>query len=1752
MNDTGEIGHECGFAMLRLLKPLEYYLEKYGTNFYGLNRMYLLMEKQRNRGQDGAGVASLKLDVRPGCKFIDCQKSVDKDPIASVFKTAQTMANEKYQQAPKTAKGGSDAAWVKEHVPYAGELILAHNRYGTDCGNGLDRCQPVLRESNWMTRNLILAGNFNITNTEELFSSLVRLGQHPREVSDTIMLLEKVGHFVDKENNDLYVKYSAAGHDPRTCFSLIAETIDIARILRRASADWDGGYCIAGMLGHGDSFVMRDPTGIRPCFYYIDDEIAVIASEAPVIQTAFQLSDEAVMELPPGQALCIKRSGAWSLECIQPPRPHLKCSFERIYFSRGNDANVYRERENLGAALVKQMLYELELEGNGLDNAVLTFVPNTSELAYYGLVKEAQAECERRKQAAIQKLLEQGKSGTELQTELANIMSKSVRMEKVVHKDAKIRTFIQEESSREHLTLHAYDINYGTVRRGEDILVAIDDSIVRGNTLKNALIPTLARMGPKGIIFISSCPQIRYPDPYGIDMAKLGDLCAFRAAVTLLKKRGLEHILTGVYHDCKKQLSSPCSVSKGAKVVNHVRRIYEPFTAEELSEQICKDVSPPDCPVPIRIVFQTVEDLHASLPDHKGDWYFTGKYPTSGGAKVCCRAFTLWMEGSNARCYGVDTALSRKGLKPVLIVGGGGREHALAWKLKQSPEVSAVYITPGNGGTKEHGAEDSAYTTPLVSVNVPLIAPHFQEVVTFCREQSINLVVVGPEQPLVDGITDVLSAHGISVFGPSKAAAEIEASKVWAKGFMDRHNIPTAEYEVFKGKDDLEQALAYVRNAPQSIVVKASGLAAGKGVTVPKTTEEAEQAVKDALSSRKFGVAGDEIVIEKCLEGQECSILALCDGKKTVVLPPAQDHKRAFDGDQGPNTGGMGAFAPTPIVTPEILEIIEKTILQPAVAGMAAEGRQFVGCLFVGIMITSSGPKVLEFNCRFGDPETQVVIPLLDCDLFEALCACTQGKLGEVRVQQKSETSAVAVVMASGGYPNSYQTGYSISGIDRASCVPGAIVFHAGTKDAETKSEQTISRTQPKRPRLSQDLVTSGGRVLAVTAIGRSLGEARERCYVAVRSVRFTDAIYRKDIAVLPSKEAPLSRAKHGVFHLNRQASFTYLDAGVDLHGAQAASAIFSPLMRCTERPGLQAEGAGIGGLCSLATSGYKDPVLISSSSSVGTKLSIANLLESHKSVGTDLVALCVNDIASRGVQPLFFLNHLATSKLEMQQAQSCVQGISEECCAAQCTLLSAKTAEMPGVFSAGEYDLIGFVVGATESNQLLPKLDTMQKGDVLIGLSSSGVHSNGFSLIRSLVQTKGAPREQYLSAAPFDPTRSLGEALMTPTKNYSKSVLALSRAGKLKGAAHITSGGLLKSIPRVLPAELSAELDAESWELPPVFKWLAATGKIPSQELATTFNCGIGMVLVVAAELVDDAMKMLKEHQEEAHRIGVLKARAPDADAVTIESAESCWLMLPELGVSLPFPSVLSSLHDVQVMKSTKTAVLVGPGVVSPLQALVKAATEPGFPADIAAVLSLDDNSKSLERCQAEGIVTRVLSSKSSKLEENSAEAAAGPPVKRARFSSEDCISSRLASTLHEFEADLLVILDDVDVTILNKDFRSKWCDKTLVVQPSLLPAFPGNDAYDRVLKAGVCITGCTVHFLSEHEDKEAQILVQETTRVLPQDSTVSLQRRVVEECEWKALPEAVQMFASGRLKSKGAAGYQPPLPQSVMHGHI
>lgn len=1762
-----DIGHECGFSMIRMLKPPEHYLSKYGTHFYGLNRIYLLMEKQRNRGQDGSGLASVTLDVPPGTKYIHCEKSIAADPIKDLFGRAQKQAAERLKNAPKAVRrplpDGSeqvDPHWVKEHIPFCGDAMLAHVRYGTDSENSLDRCHPVARESNWMTRNLILAGNFNITNNEDLFSSLVKLGQHPRELSDTVTLLEKIGHFVDKENNDLYVKYSAAGHDPQTSFSLIAENLNVARILRRASDDWDGGYCIAGMLGHGDAFVLRDPSGIRPAFFYADDEVVTVASEAPLIQTVFQVPEEKVRPIPPGQALIIKRNGTWTLAKIQEPLAFKQCSFERIYFSRGNDAGVYRERQNLGRALAEPLRQLLKSKGGNLQNTVLSFIPNTSELAFNGLVKELQDSLDRQKAELFDEFMAKGTLSDEGKKSLQYVLSSKVRMEKVVHKDAKIRTFIQEDSSREHLTMHAYDVHYGTIRRGQDMVVALDDSIVRGNTLKNAILRTLDRMGPTKIIVLSSCPQIRFPDVYGIDMAKMGDLAAFKAAISLLRKRGMDDIIKEVYHKCKEELKGSLA-SRSGKIQNHVKRIYEPFTPEEISAQIVRDVTPSDCQAGIEIVYQTIEDLHKALPDHSGDWYFTGDYPTQGGARVCCRAFALWMEGSSQRCYGVSSALTLMGAqKPVLVLGAGGREHALAWKLSRSLDVSCVYVAPGNGGTSQVDASDDVNAAPILTTGLVMEGPQYSELITFCKEEDVSLVVVGPEKLLADGVADVLRQNGIPVFGPSRAAAEIESSKVYAKEFMKRHGIPTAQYASFKGRESLQAALHHLESVPHSIVIKANGLADGKGVVVPESRQHAEQAIRDCLEHEKLGVAGTEILLEQQVEGPECSILALTDGERIAVLPPVQEYKRAYNGDEGPNTGGMGAFAPSPLVSAELLSQIKQQVLVPAVAGLKQEGRPFIGCLYVGLMITEEGPVVLEFNSRFGDPGTQTVLPLLECDLKDVLMNCALGQLSETAVDAVApNTSSVSVVMASGGYPSAYKVGYPITGLDRARCVPGAAVFHAGTRMGlpgqisssslpgavqQSSGQQVAAKALPSsRNPLSNMLmrrstslrgaeavpapVTSGGRVLTVCAVGQGIFEARARAYVAVRSIQFTDAFFRKDIATAVPAASDTLKMSRGMSQ--RTPSFavnTYLSAGVDVQMGEAISTSIQPLMKRTMRNGAEEPRSSLGtaGVFNIAALKYSEPTLVSSAQGLGTKLKVAIFMEQYSTIGADVVALCANDVVARGAEPVFFLDHFGTPKLNMQQSLQIANGITDACVEAGCALLDSKTAEMPGVFSASGFDLVGFAVGVAEKAKVLPCMDSMVAGDVLIGLPSSGLHSNGFSLLRHVAHAAGI---DYKTAAPFDPTQNFGEVLLTATRIYVRSVLALARSGVLKGAVPITNGGLISSVPRILPQHLQAELRAELWQLPPIFRWMGVSFKIPCRELAATFNCGIGMVLVVAREDVEKALTCLRQNHEEPVVVGELIPRENSLEQVCIDGAETSWLMLPELGVSMPFPQVISSLQDAHAVSRTRVLVLSGGSETTPLPAILEATEVQAFPAEVVGVVSANPNAECLSQARAAGIHAECLQSNAP----GQAEIAGGRPfAPPPRVGSSEKLAAELEAIVQRTLADLIVVLDDFDLASLTPAFRTQWSGKLVYVQASLFPVAAGESPVQMTLDKGMRVAGCTVYLLSAESD---QILVQETTRVKTGDTVTALHERIMLECEWKAVPEGVQEAITGAGKT-------------------
>ena len=624
--------HECGIAMLRLKQPLQYYIDKYGSAFYGLNKMYLLMEKQHNRGQDGAGLANIKLDVPPGKRYISRIRSVDSRPIQDVFSRIMPRFE------GLTSEQLKDSQFLQEEMAFTGELFLAHLRYGTYGKNQVENCHPFLRQYNWRTRNLVVAGNFNMTNTDELFDKLVGLGQHPKEKADTVTILERIGHFVDVENQRLFDQYKQEGLANEDISERIAEEIDLPAVLKHAANSLDGGYVMCGMIGHGDAFVMRDPNGIRPAFFYEDDEVVVITSERPVIQTAFNVSTEDVHEIQPGHALIIKRDGTVSMPEVKQPGERKACSFERIYFSRGNDQDIYTERKELGRQLVPQIMEAIE---HDLDNTVTSFIPNTAEVCFYGLVKGLE---DHLSQAKISRIIGLGTNPDP--DEVKRILDERARIEKIAIKDAKLRTFITEDANRDDLVAHVYDIAYGTVNPGQDNLVVIDDSIVRGTTLKRSILRILDRLNPKRIVVASSAPQIRYPDCYGIDMARLGDFVAFQAAISLIKERGMEHLIDEVYAKCKAQIELPKEEN-----TNQVKAIYEPFTTEELNDRISQLLTPKGMKAEVKIVFQSIEGLHAACPNHQGDWYFTGDFPTPGGHKVVNRAFVYYVEGRNDRAY---------------------------------------------------------------------------------------------------------------------------------------------------------------------------------------------------------------------------------------------------------------------------------------------------------------------------------------------------------------------------------------------------------------------------------------------------------------------------------------------------------------------------------------------------------------------------------------------------------------------------------------------------------------------------------------------------------------------------------------------------------------------------------------------------------------------------------------------------------------------------------------------------------------------------------------------------------------------------------------------------------------------------------------------------------------------------------------------------------------------------------------------
>lgn len=629
------IKHECGIALLRLKKPLEFYLEKYGSAFYGLNKLHLMMEKQSNRGQDGAGVANIKFDMEPGQRYISRHRSIDSKPTQDIFDHINARFEAIAEENPDRLK---DVNYLKQNAGFTGELFLGHLRYGTFGRNSIESCHPFLRQNNWITRNLVVAGNFNMTNVDELFDVLVSIGQHPKEKSDTVTVMEKIGHFLDEENDEIYSELNSKGYDKKAIYDYIAKNLNIERILKRASVNWDGGYAMAGLFGHGDAFVFRDPSGIRPAYWFENDEVCVVASERPVIQTAFNLQEENIQELTPGHALIIKKDGRVSEIEINKPLENKSCSFERIYFSRGNDVEIYEERKTLGDLVVPQVLKSIDYD---LDNSVFSFIPNTAETSFYGMIKGLEDHLNERKFKALSE-----NSGNLSEDELKKIVFQRARIEKIVIKDAKARTFITQDDQRDEMVSNVYDITYGSVVRGKDNLVVIDDSIVRGTTLKQSILRILDRLGPKKIVIVSSAPQIRFPDCYGIDMAIMGDFIAFEAAITLLKETNQTAVIDDVYKKCVEQSTLPKE-----QIKNYVKEIYAPFSDEQISKKIAELLTPPTINAEVDIIYQSVENLHKACPKNLGDWYFTGDYPTPGGNKVVNTAFINYIQGKNVRAY---------------------------------------------------------------------------------------------------------------------------------------------------------------------------------------------------------------------------------------------------------------------------------------------------------------------------------------------------------------------------------------------------------------------------------------------------------------------------------------------------------------------------------------------------------------------------------------------------------------------------------------------------------------------------------------------------------------------------------------------------------------------------------------------------------------------------------------------------------------------------------------------------------------------------------------------------------------------------------------------------------------------------------------------------------------------------------------------------------------------------------------------
>ncbi|XP_043214289.1 trifunctional purine biosynthetic protein adenosine-3-like isoform X2 [Amphibalanus amphitrite] len=974
-----------------------------------------------------------------------------------------------------------------------------------------------------------------------------------------------------------------------------------------------------------------------------------------------------------------------------------------------------------------------------------------------------------------------------------------------------------------------------------------------------------------------------------------------------------------------------------------------------------------------------------------------------------------------------------------------------------------------------------------VAVNVK----EHEAVVSLCRDRvrSVDLVIVGPEDPLADGLADSLRRAGVPCFGPSAAGARIEADKAYAKRLMEELRIPTAPFSVFT---DADSAKEYIRSGPNRLVVKASGLAAGKGVVVAADAEEACQAVEDALLGGRFGEAGAKVVVEEKLQGEEVSVMAFTDGRHVAVMPPAQDHKRLLSGDRGPNTGGMGAVAPAPgPLTTQQLSELEQLVFQRLVDHWVTEGISYCGVLYAGLMVTATGPYVLEYNCRFGDPETEVLLPLLQSDLFDIVTACVEDRLCPTNVSWRTDAAAVDVVLVSAGYPGSYPKNLEITGLDAAAAA-GCQLFHAGTR-----------RSEP-----AGSLLTSGGRVLNLVAVADSVAAARQMALQAAQLVQFDGKQYREDIAARALAREILSGG-----------SLTYKSAGVDIGAGDAFVGRIAALLR--QRPVSSAVLGGLGGFgglfdLSAVTPPLTDPLLVVGTDGVGTKLKVAQACGRPEGLGVDLVAMCVNDVLCQGARPLLFLDYLAAGRLSAAPIDRLVAGVVEGCQQAGCDLLGGETAEMPGVYSDSGYDLAGFAVGAVERTALLPRTDLMAPGDALLALPAAGLHSNGFSLVRRAVEAAGL---DYLKdKAPFQPeAESLGAALLTPTRIYAAPMrVLLSAPGLITGAAHITGGGLPGNIPRCLPDGLVARLDMRSWlnitqPAAAAAAWVALVGGVSAEELARTFNLGLGMVVVVPAGRRQEALELAAAHGHQLLEVGKLEARGGvDGEGYDVRGSQ---VVLD--GLESQLSAVMAQLtaagaRPVPPPPSARPLMPVGvliSGSGTNLQALLDYCSKPGAAAKVVLVISNKPGVGGLTRAEAAGVPTRV--------------------IRHTEYGSREEFDLAMHSALESAGVQLVCCAGFM--RILSPRFVQLWRGRLLNIHPSLLPLFPGLHVHRQALQAGVRVSGCSVHFIEEEVDAGA-ILVQRTVPVLAGDTEQQLEERI-KTAEHVAYPEALHLVATGAV---------------------